>query len=262
MIDPAYDESYDALSDIEDELESLYGDAWRDVFDESDISALYMESEQESTQRQRLDYAERNGLDALIAALVTKAVLTNERAINAINGRLDGVYDRNYKYMADQLGVGGFGRGAGMNKYTQRAYDKMVNESHLKREMTKEIVNMIKRGDSVLKMSKRIQQLFGRNKTNATLCARTEATRILNVGRLDAFYAAEKLGIKAKKQWVATNDSRTRDSHAAMDGQIVGMHEAFVSGDGNELEYPGDPKAPPEDICNCRCTFVSVQEGI
>jgi hypothetical protein len=38
-----------------------------------------------------------------------------------------------------------------------------------------------------------------------------------------------------------------------MDGQTVAAGEYFVTGAGNQLEYPGDPNGPPEEIINCRC---------
>jgi hypothetical protein len=53
--------------------------------------------------------------------------------------------------------------------------------------------------------------------------------------------------------WRATKDGRTRDSHRVMDGQKVAMGEMFITGDGNMLEYPGDPNGPPEEVINCRC---------
>ncbi len=53
--------------------------------------------------------------------------------------------------------------------------------------------------------------------------------------------------------WHATQDDRTRDSHAEMDGQEVAMGESFITGNGNALEFPGDPNGPPEEVINCRC---------
>jgi hypothetical protein len=53
--------------------------------------------------------------------------------------------------------------------------------------------------------------------------------------------------------WRTAEDDRVRDSHVFMDGQEVQMGQMFVTGDGNLLEYPGDPSGPPEEIINCRC---------
>lgn len=58
-----------------------------------------------------------------------------------------------------------------------------------------------------------------------------------------------------RRTWRSVQDSRTRDSHLAMDGQTVGMDEPFVAPSGEELMYPGDPSASPGERINCRCTI-------
>ena len=64
-----------------------------------------------------------------------------------------------------------------------------------------------------------------------------------------------------KKQWMATLDSTTRDSHVMADGQVVGTKDTFHLMHG-ELEYPGDPAGPPAEVYNCRCTMVAVVDGV
>jgi uncharacterized protein with gpF-like domain len=72
--------------------------------------------------------------------------------------------------------------------------------------------------------------------------------------------AIEQLGVDEDSvtwTWIATDDDRTRDSHADMDDQqVTGMDTPFISGDGCELLYPGDWTAPPEETCNCRCSVI------
>ena len=67
--------------------------------------------------------------------------------------------------------------------------------------------------------------------------ARTETTRIENVGRLDSYKFAEKQGLKIQKSWLATMDKRTRESHQRVNGEIVDLDKPFSNG----LMYPGDP---------------------
>jgi hypothetical protein len=78
-----------------------------------------------------------------------------------------------------------------------------------------------------------------------------------NRGRNDSYKQLEENGLVLKKVWMATPDGRTRDWHIDMDGQEVGIHENFIDGLGNELEYPGDPGGDPATIYNCRCTMVT-----
>ncbi len=91
--------------------------------------------------------------------------------------------------------------------------------------------------------------------------ARTAVTGAQNAGRMERLHEAQDLGIKVKKKWLATLDSRTRDSHADLDGQEVDVDQKFkvvVDGHTMEIDYPGDPTAPPELVYNCRCTLTYV----
>jgi hypothetical protein len=53
--------------------------------------------------------------------------------------------------------------------------------------------------------------------------------------------------------WNRVADDRVRDAHNVMHGQTAGIDESFIDGSGNELMYPGDPKAPIGTTINCRC---------
>lgn len=113
--------------------------------------------------------------------------------------------------------------------------------------------------------SAQIERMVGRYTdkmlaARAETIARTETTRTMSEAHEEATrQVIEQAGIEGstlRRTWVAIADDRTRDSHAAMDGQTVGLDESFISGDGNELMYPGDPSAPPEEIIACRCQVV------
>ena len=65
------------------------------------------------------------------------------------------------------------------------------------------------------------------------------------------------MGIKMKQMWVATLDGRTRDSHVLLDGEEREVGKEF----SNKCMYPGDPKGPPSEVYNCRCTLVAVVDG-
>lgn len=55
-----------------------------------------------------------------------------------------------------------------------------------------------------------------------------------------------------EKLWIATMDSRTRDTHFAADGQRAPLKGKFTVG-GAELDRPGDPTGPAREVRNCRC---------
>jgi hypothetical protein len=99
------------------------------------------------------------------------------------------------------------------------------------------------------------------NRNSAIRSARTAVTGAQNAGRLDTYEAAKDMGIKIKKRWLATLDSRTRHEHAALDGQTVETDDYFEI-DGYKLMYPGDPSGEPEMVYNCRCTLLSVMDKV
>ena len=57
------------------------------------------------------------------------------------------------------------------------------------------------------------------------------------------------------KTWLASFDSRTRETHADANGQRVPFAEPFIVG-GHPAVHPGDPRLPPGELVNCRCTFT------
>lgn len=116
----------------------------------------------------------------------------------------------------------------------------------------------ILQGESIPNMAKRISSTMGeKNYANSVRYARTAVTGAENAGRRDAYARANKMGIQTRQTWVATLDNRTRHSHAAIDGETVDADEYFSNG----CRYPGDPKGPPEEIWNCRCTTIAQIKG-
>lgn len=96
----------------------------------------------------------------------------------------------------------------------------------------------------------------------AETIARTETLRVLNQARVEAVAQtveqAEINRAQVRRIWRATQDPRTRDTHAAMDGQARGIDEPFESPSGALLMMPGDPSlgAPASEIVNCRCVLL------
>ena len=90
--------------------------------------------------------------------------------------------------------------------------------------------------------------------------ARTETLKALNAGRqeaLDQLIENPNNDVRAKdvvRAWDSTGDARTRETHAAADGQVVPQGEAFTVG-GYSMMYPGDTSlgAPAGETVNCRC---------
>jgi len=98
------------------------------------------------------------------------------------------------------------------------------------------------------------------SKVRAERIARTEVVGASNMG---AMAGARATGLTLMKQWISTQDNRTRVEpydHYGYNLTMVEMDGKFVI-NGDEIEYPGDPAGQPGNIINCRCTVVFV-EGV
>jgi len=90
--------------------------------------------------------------------------------------------------------------------------------------------------------------------------ARTETLKALNAGRqeaLDQLIENPNNDVQAQdvvRAWDSTGDARTRETHAAADGQVAAQGVPFTVG-GYSMMYPGDSSmgAPPGETINCRC---------
>lgn len=113
-------------------------------------------------------------------------------------------------------------------------------------------------GESLDKIAKRIAtNLTSQNMNKMKMFARTAMTSAQNAGRYQGLSNAKDIGLEVVKEWMATLDLHTRDTHRHMDGeqQKVGdkWHPFKFS---NGCRFPGDPEGPPREVYNCRCTLV------
>lgn len=127
-------------------------------------------------------------------------------------------------------------------------------------QTTKDIVRRVMgqgqdEGLSVPDIAKRLREKWSQlTKSRAVVIARTEIISSSNAGSL---LGAQSTGLQLQKSWLATRDSRTRSSHAHVDGQSVDLDGVFTV-NGDKLRYPGDSSlgAKPATTIQCRCTIV------
>lgn len=143
----------------------------------------------------------------------------------------------------------------------KRALQRGIDLKYGKQQITGSVTSSILQGKSILKIANDLQQrMQDMSRASAIRTARTAVTAAQNAGRLDTYRAAQDMGIKLKKQWLATLDNRTRHAHAMLDGQTVDVDKPFKV-DGYELMYPGDSSAPGYLVYNCRCTQIAEVDG-
>ncbi|BDD81476.1 hypothetical protein TPB0596_12390 [Tsukamurella pulmonis] len=88
--------------------------------------------------------------------------------------------------------------------------------------------------------------------------ARTEVQGAMESGNTAAARAwSAATGEQMWKQWLATEDGRTRHSHALASGQIVRLEEKFTVG-GAHLDHPGEAGGPAHEVIQCRCTTLNL----
>lgn len=94
-----------------------------------------------------------------------------------------------------------------------------------------------------------------------TVVARTEALSAYNGGTDEAMAVlSRELGVQLEKIWLASMDTRTRETHLLADGQRVPMGVPFIVG-GYPAMVPGDEQLPPEERIQCRCSVLYVEPG-
>ena len=106
----------------------------------------------------------------------------------------------------------------------------------------------------------KVQEIVGKLSDSYLLLRAETIARTETIGALNASHSAtfdqlvadgKVTANQVRKIWRATRDSRTRDSHAALDGESVGKDERFSNG----LMFPCEPGGDPSQICNCRCSL-------
>ena len=197
----------------------------------------------------------------------------NQTAVAYINGELPEVYAINYNALESAVdGVGGYSftlvdadtvRNLAVTDTSLLPYKKIDPAKDIPWNMKKinaETLQGILQGESMDKIAKRIMNVQEMNKTQAIRSARTIVTGAENKGRQDSYKRAEEDGIVMKREWIATNDSRTRHWHAELDGVEVDIDEPWENEFG-KIMFPGDPSADPANTYNCRCSMRSIVKG-
>ena len=139
-------------------------------------------------------------------------------------------------------------------KKLNRGKDERWNQ----KKVTGSVLQGIIQGESIDDIAKRIARDTAQQNSKAMVrYARTATTGAQNAGRMETMHRAQGMGINVRKQWLATLDARTRDSHRHLDGEVADIDKPFRSDFGN-IMFPGDPHAHPADVYNCRCTLIYV----
>ena len=207
---------------------------------------------------------------ALTETTAAQLANVNKTAIAYINGELPEVYSINYNALEPSVdGVGGYSfalvdadtvKNLATTDKSLLPFKELDEKKDIRwnvKKMNAEVLQGILQGEPMDKIAGRLSKVADMNETAAIRNARTMVTGAENKGRQDSYARATADGIILQKEWISTNDSRTRHSHAALDGATVDQDKKFDNG----LMYPGDPNGRPEETWNCRCTVAAVVKG-
>lgn len=218
--------------------------------------------------------------EALREKIAQRMTNAHETAIAYVNDATPGIYSLNRNYAAYTIErVAGnvdftlwdeqtvrrlIVEQPGLMPYYPKAaaVKRGIDLEYGKKQITKCVTSSVLQGKSIKGISDDLQRYIPTmSRDSAIRTARTAVTGAQNAGRQDSYNAAEKMGIRLKKEWLSALDKRTRHAHAMLDGQKVDPDKPFKV-DGYEIMFPGDTSAPGYLVYNCRCTMVAAVDGI
>ncbi len=279
------------IAKTEKELKAVYNKAYKDILQkQKDFNEKYKVKEEKKLKQVASGQMTQEEFDHWKKGQVfqskqwenkKKQILetiykTNEIATGIVNGKTHNVFAFNANYTAYDLEHGA-GVNFGFELYDEATVVNLIkndpqllpkwkidqpkdyvwNQKKLNRQVNLGIIE----GESLDKIANRLSDaLTAQNFNKMRTFARTAMTGAQNSGRQIRLEEAKGLGIKLKKEWMATLDSHTRINHRELDGQKVDTDKEFEVG-GMKIRYPGDPQAHPSMVYNCRCTMVGDLEN-
>lgn len=178
----------------------------------------------------------------------------------------------NFDFTISMLSVNDI-RAALLNPYDRISWPRRLanNTNQLNDQIRQSIVDGLLRGEGVEKVARKLKketwfqraligskEKFNQAAVKSKTIVWTETHRAAETGRAQSWHeakkAADKLKIEMEKQWLATLDTKTRDSHQQMDGQV--SKEGMFDVNGVLAESPGNTGIAEEDI-NCRCKAIA-----
>ena len=294
MADKAHVLTDEKLEEMEKRLSAIYsraekeiGERWKEYLVEAQAEIDELQKAYELAKKGgdkneirkagiKLSKAKRNRtlmnnrFEDLTERTAAELANVNKTALSYINGQLPEVYSINYNVLAPTVdGVGGYSfamvdadtvKNIATTDNSLLPYKQLDEKADIRwnvKKMNSEVLQGILQGEPMDRIAVRLAKVVDMNATSAIRNARTMVTGAENKGRQDSYARAEADGIILERTWIATNDGRTRHSHAVLDGETKPIDTHFSNG----LMYPGDPNGRPEETWNCRCTVAAVVKG-
>lgn len=279
------------LKQMEKEIQDIYKQAYQETwktaqkymqdFRKEDVQKRQWVQSGKWTKQQYQDWRRSKLLTGkrwydMSNALAKDFTHSNEIAESIINGHTPEVYAMGHNWGAYEVEIiHGLSAQISYTLYDRHTVERLIRTKNVsllpeyppeyvldipksmrwnKQQLNSAIVQGILQGDSIDNIADRLQSVSNMNRNSAIRNARTMTTSAENGGRMSSYQQAQEIGIELEKEWIATLDSRTRDTHRDVDGEVIPTHKTFSNG----CRYPGDPRGDPAEIYNCRCSLCSV----
>ena len=267
----------EAADDLQSTIDDYFAKfAKRDAKQKARLEAGEI-TEQEYKQWRLAQIGRGERFKALQSRVAERYTEANETAVRYVNDATPGIYslNRNYSAYTIEKVAGNIGFDLWDEQTVRRlivdnpevmpyyppekALKRGIDLAYGKKQISASVTSSILQGKSIPRIAKDLQtRMPEMNKSSAIRTARTAVTGAQNAGRMDSYVAAENMGIKVRKEWLATLDGRTRHSHAMLDGEKVDNEKKFSNG----CMFPGDPNGPAAEVYNCRCTMIADVDGV
>ena len=129
---------------------------------------------------------------------------------------------------------------------------KVTNVSDTTKKEIKKIIDTLRAEDSTMdQIARAIKQKF--EDFSRYRAFRISRTEVVGASNFASIKSAEQSKVVDKKEWVSSRDSRVRDSHERVHGDLADLDKPFSNG----LMFPGDYSAGrPGETIQCRCTIA------
>lgn len=134
-----------------------------------------------------------------------------------------------------------------------------INNDLMLRQIKQDLYEAFAVGIAYEIISRQISKRMEVGSNKGKNIVRKEGRRVQESANYNAMNDADeelsKLDMSVRKQWISAKDSRVRDTHQHLDGEIIELDEKFVSKSGATALAPKQFGVMSEDA-NCRCSAI------
>lgn len=254
MQDIARKETDEILSKLEKDIKNEYALMEKEILNKYENEIILLKEE-------GITKKNKKRLKKIIQGISLIIIKYNKKIIQMINEKSNEVYKINFddelknfeKLLEKKLN---FKLQEITEEYiTEVYYSEETNKTVMKSKIEKQIVQLVIAGVGIKIIRDTIKKISKKQLNGMILTATKEVTRKENLAKYVIGFKYKDEDRSIKKRWITMGDSKVREQHQILNGEIVDVDKVFSNG---QL-YPGDTNAPPSQYMNCRCKIKFVK---